>query len=199
MKKIIATLLMASVSFSSMASDTEKTERKKGPQHKKGGHMNPDTNKDDVLSDEELSIAADKLAEHFPKMKKRFEKAIKEQKKKAERIQKFLAIDANNDGTIDSAEKEALKSQIKEKFAKMQKHMLKKFDSNKDGKIDDSEREAMKKTWADKKTKMLEKFDLDKDGKLSADEKKSMRETFKKERAEKKKKKGGKGFDKVYE
>ena len=109
----------------------------------------------------------------------------------------FLAMDANGDGQIDSAEQEAMKSQIRDKFNKMQGQILKRFDTNKDGKLDETEKADMQKKMADRKAKVLEKFDTDKDGKLSEEERKAMREAMKKERGNKKK--GSKGFDKVYE
>lgn len=207
MLKFIATLTLASLTFTSFAegdADTmtdkkaeKKAEKKDKKDHHRGhDHMNPDKNKDGVLSDEELNEAAAKLAKHYPKMKERFEKTLKQQEEKVDRIKKFLAMDANGDGQIDSAEQEALKSQIREKFAKMQEWKLKKFDTNKDGKLDESERVAMKKMWEDKKAAWMAKYDTNKDGKLSSEEKVKMREAMKKERMNRKKKSG---FDKVYE
>ena len=64
---------------------------------------------------------------------------------KAKFMEKF---DADKDGQLSDAEKEAVKADMKAKFearhAEMKAKLMEKFDADKDGQLSDAEKEAMK-------------------------------------------------------
>ena len=72
-------------------------------------------------------------------------------------------FDTNKDGTLDDAERAAMKEARSERKAKM----VAKFDTNKDGKLDDAERTAMQSS---RKAGMFKRLDKNGDGMLSLDE-----------------------------
>jgi hypothetical protein len=70
---------------------------------------------------------------------------------KAKFMEKF---DADKDGKLSDAEKEAVKAEMKAKFeakkAEMKAKFMEKFDADKDGKISDAEKEAIKAEFGKK-------------------------------------------------
>lgn len=84
--------------------------------------------------------------------------------RKAEMLQKY---DANQDGTLDAKEKDALRADFKAKRQQMHAKRIAQFDTNKDGKLDDAERTAAKKVRVEA---MFKKLDLDGNGAITLGE-----------------------------
>ena len=93
-----------------------------------------------------------KMPEGAPKkpccMKKMQRPQLSEEKK-AEMKAKFMEkFDADKDGKLSDAEKEAIKAEMKAKFearrSEMKAKFMEKFDADKDGQLSDAEKEAAK-------------------------------------------------------
>ena len=71
------------------------------------------------------------------------------EEQKAEMKAKFMEkFDADKDGQISDAEKEAIKAQFEARKAEMKAKFMEKFDADKDGQISDAEKEAAKAEFA---------------------------------------------------
>ena len=84
--------------------------------------------------------------------------------RRAEMLAKF---DANKDGQLDDAEREAARAERKAKREQMRAERMAKLDANKDGQIDDAERTAAR---AERQAKRFKALDTNGDNVLSIDE-----------------------------
>jgi hypothetical protein len=84
--------------------------------------------------------------------------------RKAELVQKY---DANKDGQLDDAERQALRQEMKAHRQAMRQEKLQRFDANKDGRLDDTERQVMRDEHV---TERFKAMDSNGDGVLSLDE-----------------------------
>lgn len=120
--------------------------------------------------------------------------------REAFRKQMMERFDADKDGKLSDAEREAAKTALKEKGGEVRGKVLEKFDADKDGKLSETERDAAKaalkarqenKGTAGKKgekaegkaeeqrRKLMEQFDEDKDGQLNEAERAKARQARK--------------------
>ena len=106
-----------------------------------------------------LFAAMPLLAQECPKMPecgkarpccaKKMNRPQLSEEQKAEMKAKFMEkFDADKDGQLSDAEKEAVKAEMKAKFearrAEMKAKFMEKFDADKDGQLSDAEKEAAK-------------------------------------------------------
>ena len=120
-----------------------------------------DADKDGQLSDAEKEAVKADFEKNAPKFHKRGPKGPRccgpkaprrpelSEEQKAEMKAKFMEkFDADKDGQLSDAEKEAVKADMKAKFearhAEMKAKLMEKFDADKDGQLSDAEKEAMK-------------------------------------------------------
>ena len=120
-----------------------------------------DADKDGKLSDAEKEAVKADFEKNAPKFHKRGPKGPRccgpkaprrpelSEEQKAEMKAKFMEkFDADKDGQLSDAEKEAVKADMKAKFearhAEMKAKLMEKFDADKDGQLSDAEKEAMK-------------------------------------------------------
>ena len=120
-----------------------------------------DADKDGQLSDAEKEAVKADFKKNSPKFHKRGPKGPRccgpkaprrpelSEEQKAEMKAKFMEkFDADKDGKLSDAEKEAVKADMKAKFearrAEMKAKFMEKFDADKDGKLSDAEKEAAK-------------------------------------------------------
>jgi hypothetical protein len=81
--------------------------------------------------------------------------------RRAAMLQKF---DANHDGVLSDAEKQAMRDARKAQFEARKQEMLAKFDANRDGVLSDAERQAMRDARV---AERFAKLDTDGNGSLS--------------------------------
>ncbi|MBQ5665402.1 MAG: hypothetical protein IIV41_05990 [Akkermansia sp.] len=125
-----------------------------------------DADKDDQLSDAEKEAVKADFEKNAPKFRKGPRRGGKccgkkgprrphsprpqlSEEQKAEMKAKFMEkFDADKDGKLSDAEKEAVKAEMKAKFearrAEMKAKFMEKFDADKDGQLSDAEKEAAK-------------------------------------------------------
>ena len=76
-------------------------------------------------------------------------------------------FDANKNGTLEDAEKNAMHEQMKAEHEKRRAETLQKFDANRDGKLDDAERTRARE---ERTRERFTELDTNKDGALSLSE-----------------------------
>jgi hypothetical protein len=122
------------------------------------------------------------------------EKAVFERDREARRAEFIKKFDTDGDGTLNEAEKTAMREQAGamgmgrcHRFGpEMRQRMLEKYDLNKNGQLDPEEKEAAKRDHEARRAEMVKRFDTDGDGKLSDSEREAMRQELRKERGERK-------------
>ena len=95
-------------------------------------------------------------------------------------------FDANKDGEIDDAEREAAREQTQARFTEMRDRFLqRRFDADGDGQLSEAETAEMNKAqegWRARadaaRAEFMERFDADKDGQISEPEREAVRESF---------------------
>lgn len=87
--------------------------------------------------------------------------------REARRAQMVARFDANQDGKLDDAEREAARAARKEFREVKRAEMMARFDTNKDGKLDDAERQAAR---AERQVARFKQLDTNGDNVLSIDE-----------------------------
>jgi Ca2+-binding EF-hand superfamily protein len=141
MKKLIATALAGLVllPFATQAADDETGGRPQRPQ-RNNQRVNPDTDKDGLISDAEADAAIQTMTE---KMRAGF-------KKRNEMVLKNF--DKDGDGALNADELAALEEKMaKRGGGNRREKMLERFDKDGDGKLSEDERSAMRQAMKERR------------------------------------------------
>jgi Ca2+-binding EF-hand superfamily protein len=106
--------------------------------------VDPDTNGDCIVDEQEARIEAERRVGMARKQLEMFKQ--RQAQNPEVKMPRFMAmVDTNKDGELSGEEANAIVEKVMQEFAKRNELILKIFDDNKDGALDDAEQAAAKK------------------------------------------------------
>ena len=106
--------------------------------------VDPDTNGDCIVDEQEARVEAERRVAMARKQLEMFKQ--RQAQNPEVKMPRFMAmVDTNKDGELSGEEANAIVEKVMQEFAKRNELILKIFDDNKDGALDDAEQAAAKK------------------------------------------------------